>query len=975
MADPAFLSALSGHLAQVRHPDGAVRKQAEAAVKQAEGMPQFTLSLLQLVGQDDRGDRAALGIRLQSAIYFKNHVLRYWDSAADKIKEAERATIRAHIVDLMCSVPEVLRRQISEAVAHISKLDFPDKWGDLLTKLVAKMRTSDFNVINGVLETADSCFAIFDQAEDTDELRYPLRAALDEFADPLLEFARSLDAAVSQNMGNRDQLKTMLLAMRHVASIFLSLSSLDLPDKFEDHLREWMGWWLKYLGLDDGLVGDADEEDPPGVVQRLKSVIVRVVSLYAHKYDEDFEDYFPTFSQAIWAMLVKAGRGRRDTELVTSAMRFVSTLIQATTLNAKTFNKPETLKGIVDQVVVPNLTLTEDDTERFEDEPLEFVRRDYEGGDSSSRRGAACELARAACRAFHPQATQLATASVQQLLAQAASGAWQPKEVAITLLEAIAVKMEVRATGVAELTPGVDVVNFVQTQLVPLLGAPASTPPLLLASALRFVITFRRQMPKEFCASLLAQIGALLSVPTPVIRTYSAILLERLLALREMPEGALVSITRGPARVGKAALQPHLPQLLPLLFRLLSDASDPHNEYLMRAVMRTVSVAKETAAPYIGDVLQHLTVTLDRVCTNPVNPQFNHFLFESLAVLVRNVCAQSASNVGAFEGVLFPPFQRVLSAGVEEITPYVFQIMAQLLELHSDGVPDAYQSLLDPLLTDAVWENRGNIPAVVRLLNAYLRRGRDALVTPPRLERVLLLFRRLMGTKAHTDNAFEIATSVITFMPFESFRAALPSMLQLMLMRLHERMTKRLAKPFVVFVCTLAGLHGAAALIDSLESMQAGLAHMVVSQILAPKMSWVIHPRGRKAIAAGFTRLFTECPQLVTPPMQQALPEVLKGLARVCQGKLDMSSLGGVDDDMVVDNVEYSAGFSRLSFARQAEFDPFSSLTNPAASLAQALAAANTKGGGVIMAAMQTLDKENLGALANMLQAAGVQLA
>lgn len=41
-------------------------------------MPQFTLSLLQLVGRDHGADRAALGIRLQAAIYFKNHVLRFW---------------------------------------------------------------------------------------------------------------------------------------------------------------------------------------------------------------------------------------------------------------------------------------------------------------------------------------------------------------------------------------------------------------------------------------------------------------------------------------------------------------------------------------------------------------------------------------------------------------------------------------------------------------------------------------------------------------------------------------------------------------------------------------------------------------------------------------------------------------------------------------------------------------------------------
>jgi exportin-2 (importin alpha re-exporter) len=35
---------------------------------------------------------------------------------------------------------------------------------------------------------------------------------------------------------------------------------------------------------------------------------------------------------------------------------------------------------------------------------------------------------------------------------------------------------------------------------------------------------------------------------------------------------------------------------------------------------------------------------------------------------------------------LFPPFQAVLSLDVAEFSPYVFQILAQLLEFRADGV-------------------------------------------------------------------------------------------------------------------------------------------------------------------------------------------------------------------------------------------------------------------------------------------------
>ena len=72
--------------------------------------------------------------------------------------------------------------------------------------------------------------------------------------------------------------------------------------------------------------------------------------------------------------------------------------------------------------------------------------------------------------------------------------------------------------------------------------------------------------------------------------------------------------------------------------------------------------------------IEELKTILIRVCANPSNPSFNHYLFETIASLVRYICAATPTAVDAFEGMLFPPFQQVLQADIAEFTPYVFQV-------------------------------------------------------------------------------------------------------------------------------------------------------------------------------------------------------------------------------------------------------------------------------------------------------------
>ena len=181
----------------------------------------------------------------------------------------------------------------------------------------------------------------------------------------------------------------------------------------------------------------------------------------------------------------------------------------------------------------------------------------------------------------------------------------------------------------------------------------------------------------------------------------------------------------------------------------MSDSAE--NEYVMKAVMRTISFVGAQIAPVAPAALQQLSQMLLAVCKNPTQPGFNHYLFESIAALVRGAgphtidnshaaghvlaaahnrttitcachcqvkhgCAADPAMLGRLEEAVFPAFQLVLTEDVQEFHPYVFQIFAQLIELRPPPVASVYMQLLPGLLSPTFWERAGNVPALVRLV-------------------------------------------------------------------------------------------------------------------------------------------------------------------------------------------------------------------------------------------------------------------
>lgn len=152
----------------------------------------------------------------------------------------------------------------------------------------------------------------------------------------------------------------------------------------------------------------------------------------------------------------------------------------------------------------------------------------------------------------------------------------------------------------------------------------------------------------------------------------------------------------------------------------------------------------------------------------------------------RFICPVSENAVTEFEKLLFGPFQSILTQEGHEFMPYVFQLLAQLLEQHGghDLTPD-YVALLNPLMNPPLWEQGvyclkpwlreygsdkvktnicliGNIPALVRLIQTYLAKGANTILAENKLEPILGIFQQKLVNSRQNDHYGMLLLEAVT---------------------------------------------------------------------------------------------------------------------------------------------------------------------------------------------------------------------
>ncbi|KAI5297643.1 importin-alpha export receptor, partial [Ascosphaera atra] len=466
--------------------------------------------------------------------------------------------------------------------------------------------------------------------------------------------------------------------------------------------------------------------------------------------------------------------------------------------------------------------------------------------------------------------------------------------------------------GVTSTNPLVNITEFFQKNLTADLIAQAGLHPILKVGAIKYLYSFRSLITREQWQEALPLLVNHLGSDEYVVYTYAAVALERILFLTD---------ASGQPVIPPATITPLAGQLLDHLFNLMErDPSPPkmqENEFLMRCAMRVLIVIREAVVPLTDNVLRHLIGITQIIATNPSNPRFYYYHFEAIGALIRFA---TPANPTKMEEALYQPFIAVLQNDVQEFMPYVFQLLAALLEANpSATLPEAYQSLIGPILMPIMWESKGNVPALVRLLSSVIPRGSEAIAKNNQIEPILGIFQKLVSSKTNESYGFDLLEAVVANFPPQALERYFPSVLTIILTRLQNSKTETFSLRFVRFYHFISALdtkgYSADFFIQVCEGVQQNIFTPIYLQIILPQTQKLARPLDRKAAMLSFAKTLATSTAFAQ--------RYKKGWAYTCEGLLNLLSLPPVPatkDDIIAENdvedMAFGVGFTLLSTVR-----------------------------------------------------------
>ena len=966
------VSAIREALALTLHYDNVKRKEAENYLASLERQLEYPQVLLQMIGAAVSANPADFSVRQSASIIFKNLVKKYWkiDAANPlsdfEIANSDKVVIKNYIIETICIAPTSIQKQLAESITIIAKHDFPHQWAHLLPQLIQKLAINDPNTTLGVMITANSIMKRFRFVMKSDALFSDIISCITAFGVPLMEKYRLNGLLVESSSGDKASLQTLLETHRLMTRVFFSLNWQDLPEFFEDSMAIWMEEFRKFLVYKNPLLSDADEDAESGPVENLQVAILENINLYASKYEEEFSSFLGTFTQIAWQLLIEVGSQPKYDNLIATALKFL-TSVSSKQINVGLFND-QVITDIVQHIVVKNMSCADIDQENFRDNPTDYIRKDLEGSDQDTRRRSAMELVRGLLKFFAGPVTLTCKSCIGALMEQSrASSSWQPKDTALHLLLAVVVKTQMSTQGIRDFNPSIDIGEILNLYLLPeLCDADINARPIIKADVIKMIYVLRGSFTRDVLLNLLQQVMRYLSSKYVVIQTYAALCIEKFLCLKDLESNKTM--------LSKEQLSPYLHPLFTSLFHVLDNKDLPANDYVMKCIMRILIMVGADVKPIAAMIMTSFTHALDRACKNPLNPQYNHYLFECLAVLINATCdkaafsdAEVAGCCQLFESALFAPFQAVLLQDLVEFVPYAFQIFSLLLHSYpaSASLSDAYRALFQPLLSPVLWEQRNYVPALTDLFCSYIARGPTDIITPNNLTGILGVFQKLLAARATEVFAFRILDMLYCSLPAATLAQYNPTIFQLLLTRLQERSKESRSpqiyvKSFMSTVCLFAAAYDAPALIDTMAAVDPGVLHGVVTHVWTPKLADNIAAcsRGdRRHIIVGGAAILSH-------PSVVARADTWKALLQSVVATIQVDATSGSDGSQAVsaefDNEDNQISEADITYAKLAAVTPLYATCRrvdpsvpPHRHFAAAMKALNEQHGGAIMSSVE----------------------
>ncbi len=147
------------------------------------------------------------------------------------------------------------------------------------------------------------------------------------------------------------------------------------------------------------------------------------------------------------------------------------------------------------------------------------------------------------------------------------------------------------------------------------------------------------------------------------------------------------------------------------------------------------------------------------------------------------------------------------------------------------------------------------MPALVRLVRAFLAKDAANIVAQGQLGAMLGIYQKLISTRVNEGAALELLETLFEAVPASGLDQYKRAVLTLLLTRLQSSKTDKLVKGTIHFVSSVALTQkGPDYAVEAFEAVQPGLFGQIAQGIIAPELGNVAE-RQKKVVSVGFGTL------------------------------------------------------------------------------------------------------------------------
>lgn len=386
MDKQTLLTALAGTLSlEIR-----VRKDSERQLQAFEAQPGFTAYLLDLILEPD----VVLGIQISASILFKNRVDHYWVAPESKpslllIREDEKPGIKDRLITTIIKTHRNKQIKLQLAAALHCILD-TDKW-EGLSSIIKNLLSDSSNVdhvYTGLICVYEYTRIYRWSSLETSNTSNPVLEEVAQEIFPLLE------PMASQLVTNSDTLSYEMLYLIVKTFKFTTFSS--LPSYFQDANK--LGNWcqLQLYIINEPLPAAVLEEDSVDIrvshprVKTVKWCFANLHRLLArhgggfntkqrleNKFAQLFMDHFvPQILSAYWQIIEKWST--KSVWLSEASLYHMISFLEQLIDTPAWSELSSKLEAIINHIILPTLSASNDTIELYQDEPEEYIRQFFD---------------------------------------------------------------------------------------------------------------------------------------------------------------------------------------------------------------------------------------------------------------------------------------------------------------------------------------------------------------------------------------------------------------------------------------------------------------------------------------------------------------------------------------------------------------------------------------------------------------------